>query len=470
MSTTSRIPPGPPGHFLIGNTLQMLREPFDFPVRCFRDYGDVVRLRLGRMVFYLLSDPDAIEQVLRRDHRNFIKDQGTRLLSSFLGEGLLTSEGEVWRRQRRLAQPAFQFDQIPKYADVMTAFTERMLEDWRPGQTRDVHADMARLTMEIAARVFLGTSVGDSVDRVSRAMAVIMEHFAGWQALLPSLGWLPTPGNLRYRRACRDLNAVVKQRIAQRRAGGATEGDDLLSRLLTARDEDGSQMTDQQLRDELVTLFLAGHETTALALSFCFHLLAQHPAVEARLMGELDAVLRGQAPAAVHVPQLRYTEWVVKESMRLYPPAPSIGREAICDCEVAGYHVPRGTQLAPVQWVVHRDGRWFDDPEAFRPERWDNDLARRLPRCAYFPFGDGPRICIGNNFAMMEAILVLATVLRRVRLTTAPGYVLELMPSITLRPRHGVTMMVCERPAAPLAPPIVAGFGIQATPSANLRE
>jgi cytochrome P450 len=451
MSGTKRIPPGPPGYPLIGNTLQLVRAPFDFPIRCCREYGDVVRLRIGTLVFYLLSHPDAIEQVLRRDHRNFIKDRGTRMLSVVLGEGLLTSEGDVWRRQRRLAQPAFQMDVIPRYAGVMVAATERLLEDWQPGQARDIHADMARLTMEIAARTLLGASVAGQTDRVGHAMRVVMEHFASLAAVFPSLLWLPLPRNWRFRRASRDLNAVIYDTIAQRRATGPT-GDDLLSRLLAARDDDGSQMTDRQLRDELVTLFLAGHETTAIALSFCYYLLAQHPQAEARLAAELDDVLAGRPATAADLPRLPYTEWVVKEAMRLYPPAPSIGREAIHDCEVAGYHVPRGTQIALVQWVVHRDGRWFDEPESFRPERWANDLARRLPRCAYFPFGDGPRICIGNQFAMMEAVLVLATVAQRYRLALAPGYRLELLPSITLRPRHGLTMTVQARPEPALHP------------------
>jgi cytochrome P450 len=448
MSADRKIPPGPKGHFLIGNTLQILRAPFDFPVRCLGEYGPIVRLRLGTLVFYLVADPDAIEQVLRRDSRLFIKDKGTRLLSGFLGQGLVTSEGELWRRQRRLAQPAFQLDQIQKYGAVMVDYALRLLADWRPGQTRNIHADMNRLTMEIAAQTLLGASVAGQADRVGQAMTAIMEYFGGWASLLPWLGWLPTPTNRRYRRACRELDAVMYDTIARRRAEGETPGDDLLSRLLAARDDDGSRMTDAQLRDELVTLFLAGHETTALALSFCFYLLAQHPEAEARLLAELDEVLKGPTPTAQVVPRLRYTEWVVRESMRLYPPVPSIGREALQDCEVAGYHVPRGTQLALVQWVVHRDERWFDDPEAFRPERWDNDLARRLPRGAYFPFGDGPRICIGKEFAMLEAILVLATVAQRHRLALAPGFRLELLPSVTLRPRHGVAMVVGERSAA----------------------
>jgi cytochrome P450 len=275
-----------------------------------------------------------------------------------------------------------------------------------------------------------------------------MEFFASPLALFPRLHWL-MPGIRRYHRAIRDLDAVIYGTIAQRRAG-ATAGDDLLARFLAARDEDGSRMTDRQLRDELVTLFLAGHETTAVALSFCFYLLARHPQVDARLGAELEEVLQGRPPTAADVPHLHYAESVVKEAMRLYPPVPSIGREAVNDCEIGGYHLPRGSQLALLQWLVHRDPRWYDEPEVFRPERWDNDLARRLPRCAYFPFGDGPRVCIGNQFAMMEAILILAMGAGRYRLELVPGYALDLLPSVTLRPKGGIQMVVHERrPAAP---------------------
>jgi cytochrome P450 len=343
-----------------------------------------------------------------------------------------------------LAQPAFQLDQIQKYCEVMVSFTDRMLRDWRAGQTRDIHTDMMRLTLEIVAQTLFSASVDGKAEVVGHAMEVIMEYFAGLRAWFPGLLWLPTPGNLRYRRALAELDQIIYETIARRRASGR-QGSDFLSRLLAARDEDGSQMTDQQLRDEVVTLFLAGHETTALALSFTFYLLAQNPDAEARLAAELSEVLQGRLPTARDVSRLRYTEWVVRESMRLYPPAPGIGREAIHDCEIAGYPIRKGTQIALLQWVVHRDPRWFDAPETFKPQRWDNDLAKRLPRCAYFPFGDGPRICIGQQFATMEAILTLATIAQRFRLKLAPGFTLDLLPSITLRPKRGVKMVLEER-------------------------
>jgi cytochrome P450 len=437
----NRIPPGP--KWVLLKFFHILKDPLGYAIRWTREYGDVIYFRFGTMRIFVLNHPDAIEQVLRHQHRNFVKDSGTRMLSSFLGHGLLTSEGELWRRQRRLAQPAFQVDQIQKYSEVMVSFTDRMLQSWHSAETRDIHPDMMRLTLEIVAQTLFSASVEGKADVVGRAMEVIMEYFAGPMALVPRLLWLPTPGNLRYRRALKELNQVIYDTIAARRAG--REGNDFLSRLLAARDEDGSQMSDEQLRDEVVTLFLAGHETTALALSFTFYLLAQHPEAEARLARELEEELHGRLPVAADVPRLRYTEWVIKESMRLYPPAPGIGREAVNECEIAGYRIPKGAQIALMQWAVHRDPRWYDVPDTFKPERWDNDLARRLPRCAYFPFGDGPRICIGNQFAMMEAILILATVAQRFRLKLAPGFQLDLLPSITLRPRRGVKMIIEER-------------------------
>jgi cytochrome P450 len=448
-----KLPPQPKGHFLIGHALEILSDPFGLVARCGREYGDVVRLRFGTLTFYLLLNPRDIEYVLRGNHRNFIKDKGTRLLSPLLGQGLLTSEGDFWRRQRRLAQPAFQLEQIQRYSNVMVAYTERLIDGWQPGETRDIHANMMRLTLEIVGQTLFSADVGGYADRVGRDMDIIMKHFASLSGMIPLLQRLPLPRNFRFRRAVRDLDQIIYDTISQRRSG-QTEGDDLLGRLLAARDEDGSQMTDRQLHDELVTLFLAGHETTALTLSFCFYLLAQNPPAAARLDAEVQDVLGGRLPTSTDVPRLRYTEWVVRESMRLLPPVPSIGREAISDCEILGFHVPKGTQIALVQWAVHRDPRWFEEPESFKPERWDNDLAKRLRRGAYFPFGDGPRVCIGNQFAMMESILILATVVRRFRLSLASGYTLRLLPSVTLRPRDGVKMTVRARSSGYAAPAV----------------
>jgi cytochrome P450 len=336
-------------------------------------------------------------------------------------------------------------DQIQKYSTVMVDYARRMLEGWQAGQKRNVHADMMRLTLEIVAQTLFTASVGDKAGRVGVALDALMKYWAGPGGLIRWWKYMPTPGATRFRRAIRELDNIILDTVAQRRAAGSGP-EDLLSRFLNARDEDGSRMSDQQLRDEMVTLLLAGHETTAVALTFCFYLLAKHPQADARLAAELDEVLAGELPTVEQLPRLRYTEWVVKEAMRLYPPVPNVGREALEDCEIGGYHVPKGAQIAVVQWMTHRDKRWYgDDVLEFRPERWDNDFAKKLPRCAYYPFVDGPRVCIGNHFAMMEAVLILAAVASRFRLELAPGQTLKILPSVTLRPKGGVHMIVHER-------------------------
>jgi cytochrome P450 len=409
-------------------------------------YGDIVSIRVGPMEAYVVSQPEHVEYVLRGNHRNFIKNKGTRkVLAEVLGQGLLTSDGELWRRQRRLTQPAFQHDQIHEYSTVMVNFTNTMLGGWHPGETRNIHSNMMRLTLEIVAQTLFTASVGDKAARVGAALDALMKYWSGLGAMFRFWKYLPTPGASSFRRAIRELDSVILDTVAERRASGSRH-DDLLDRFLHARDEDGSLMADRQLRDEMVTLLLAGHETTAVALTFCFYLLALDPQADTRLPRELDAVLAGRPPTAADIPGLRYTSWVVKETMRLYPPVPSVGREALTDCEIGGYHVPKGAQIAVAPWMTHRDKRWFgEDADTFRPERWDNDLAKRLPRCAYYPFVDGPRVCIGMHFAMMEAVLVLATVASRYRLELTPGYTLQLSPSVTLRPQGGMPMIPHQR-------------------------
>jgi cytochrome P450 len=440
------LPPLVKGYPFLGSFPDVIRDPLGFLTRTVRDYGDVFRVRVGPMQFYVLTDPTDVEYVFRGNHRNFIKDKGTRtLLSAVLGQGLVTSEGELWRRQRRLAQPAFQQESIQQYSTIMVDYARRAVEEWRPGEARDVHTDMMRLTLEIVARTLFSAEIGDEAARVGRALDALMKYWAGPGGIVRWWSYVPIPGNFRFRRAVRDLDSIIVTTVARRRAGGDAH-EDLLSRFLNAQDADGSGMSDKQLRDEMITLLLAGHETTAVALSFCFYLLALHPEVDARLASELHEVLGAKEPTADDIPRLRYTEWVVKEAMRLYPPVPNVAREALADCEIGGYRIPKGAQIALVQWVTQRDPRWFgDDADEFRPERWDNDLARRIPRCAYFPFADGPRGCIGNHFAMMEAILILATVAARYRLTLVPGYKLRVLPSVTLRPSGGIRMETHSR-------------------------
>lgn len=444
-----KLPPGPRGSLLLGNTFAYLRDQLGFLTGAVREHGDIVNLRLGNLTTYVLVNPEHIDYVLRSHADNFMKDKLTRWLIPLVGEGLLTSEGGFWRRQRRLTQPTFQRQQIERYAAIMVEQTEQMLEGWHDNEVHDVHEDMARLALFIVARAVFGTDLRSEADTIGKSLEVVMNHFMSPMRWFPFFDYLPFPSSRRYWRAIRRIDEIIYGIIRRHRQNGQDTGD-LLSRLLAARDDQGGGgMTDHQLRDEVVTLILAGHETTALVLFFAFYLLAQAPPSADRLSAELRDVLGGRSPTAADVPNLRFTEWVIRESMRLYPPAWGIAREALADCEIGGYHVPKGTQLFMVQRLVHRDGRWFDEPEAFKPERWDNDLVKRLPRCAYFPFGDGPRICIGNHFAMMEAVLLLATIAQRYRLEIEPGQTLELLPSVTLRPRRPIFMRLRGNESAP---------------------
>ena len=461
-----KLPPGPRGGLLLGSTFAYLRDQLGFLNDAVREYGDIVNLKLGNLTTYVLVNPEHIDYVLRSHADNFMKDKLTRWLIPLVGEGLLTSEGDFWRRQRRLIQPTFQRQQIERYAAIMVEQTGLMLDAWHDGQVRDTHEDMAHLALAIVAKALFGTDLTSEADTIGTSLEVVINHFMSPMRWFSFLDYLPLPSSRRYWRAIRKIDEIIYGIIARHRAGGQDTGD-LLSRLAAARDEEGSGgMTDRQLRDEVVTLVLAGHETTALVLFYSFYLLAEAPASVDRLAAELRHVLGGRPPTVADVPNLRYTEWVIRESMRLFPPAWGIAREALADCEIGGYHVPKGTQIFMVQRLVHRDSRWFDDPEAFKPERWDNDLIKRLPRCAYFPFGDGPRICIGNHFAMMEAVLLLATIGQRFRLQIEPGQTLELLPSVTLRPRRPIQMRLCANDGAARPSPQVSRGPLAHLPTA----
>jgi cytochrome P450 len=438
--------PGPRGRWLLGTLNDFQRDQLGFYVDCAR-YGDVVATRLGPRRAVLFYHPDAIEEVLVARNRDFVKSPGVRLLRPLLGDGLLLSEHDFWLRQRRLVQPAFHRQRVAAYGEVMTAYAQRQLAGWKEGDVLDVHDEMMSLTQAIVAKTLFDAEVSDEADEVGTASYVLMQDFGArigsLRQLLPS--WLPTPANLRARRAIERLDQVVFRMIAGRRRSGEDRGD-LLSILLQAQDaDDGTVMTDRQVRDEVMTLFMAGHETTAVALSWTWYLLAQHPEVDARLAEELGTVLGSRTPTAADLPRLRYTEMVVTESMRLYPPAYAMGRMSTAPTEIAGHRLDAGVIVILPTWVVQRDARWFEEPEAFRPERWDEELTRRNPRYAYFPFGGGPRQCIGNGFAMMEACLILAAIAQRFRLTLEPGQCVTPTPYVTLRPEPGVRMLLTRR-------------------------
>jgi cytochrome P450 len=439
----SAVPPRAPGLPFVGSVLTYWRDPLGFMVRTARDLGDVAIIPIAGNEFWLFSHPAQIEQILVTEARHFMKDRTTRELSRVVGNGLLTSEGDFWRRQRRLAQPAFHRDRIASYAASMVEETERAIAGWRAGEERDLHAELMRLTLAIVAKTLFGADMSADAKVIGDSIAILSDRFTEMLPILvPIINDLPTPGSLRVKRAIGRLDEIIIRMIRQHRSTGAERGD-LLDMLLAARDEDGSRMTDQQVRDEVMTLLLAGHETTAIALTWTFYLLARHPAVEETLLTEVAGALAGRAPQFADLPRLRYAEHVVTEAMRLYPPAWAVGREALDEVTIGGWRVPKGAQIWMSSWSVHRDARFFDEPERFRPERWTDDLMKRLPRHAYFPFGGGPRICIGNSFAMMEATLLLATIVQRFQLKArgAPTPV----PSVTLRPAGGYPVKFVER-------------------------
>lgn len=444
---TTRRPPGPKGTPIMGVMRDFNRDQLSFIERARDEYGDVVWMRFLYVPALFLYHPDDVEYVLVTNAKNFIKSMSLRsnFFQRLVGNGLLTSEGEEWKRQRRLSQPAFHRERVASYGQVMVDYTNRLTAKWSAGENRDIHRDMMRLTLEIVVQCLFSADVSTDVDEVGTTLKELVKPFASQATVMWILNnRLPTPAHLRFHALSRKIDRVVYRIISERRASGEDEGD-LLSMLLAARDEDGGRMTDRQLRDEVMTLFLAGHETTALTLAWSWYLLGTHPESEKKFHAELDAVLGGRAPSMADLSRLKYTEQIAKECMRLYPPAYGLGREPINDCEIGGYRVPAGTQVFMFQWATQRDARFFDDPQAFRPERWTEDFVERLPKYAYFPFGGGPRACIGASFAMMEIILCLATIGQKFRLELDSDHPVSIFPAMSLRPRDGIKVVVKDR-------------------------
>jgi cytochrome P450 len=428
--------------------LAFRRDPLKFLTRLAREHGDIVPFRLGPQHVLLLNHPDLVKDALVTRADYFHKGRALQRAKRLLGEGLLTSEGEHHRRQRRLAQPAFHRKRIESYGAVMVDYAARDSDLWHDGETLDVAHEMMRLTLAIVGKTLFDADVESDTDQIGVALTQLLELFQ--MLLLPYseyLERLPLPANRRFTRARASLDAVIYRIINERRASGADRGD-LLSMLLLAQDEEGASgsMTDEQLRDEALTIFLAGHETTANALAWTWHLLAQNPDAEAKLHAELDAVLSGgRLPTVADLPQLRYTEMVVAESMRLYPPAWVIGRLAIKDYAVGDHVAAEGALVLISQYVLHRDPRFFPDPLRFDPERWTPEAKEARPPYAYFPFGGGARRCIGEGFAWMEATLIIATIARRWRMRPVPVHAVVPHPRITLRAKHGIRMTMEDR-------------------------
>lgn len=454
-----RLVEGPRGLPFLGTGLDFTRDPLRFLEKTRARYGDFVHLPMSRLSTYLCSDPGLAEQVLVTDAKHYGRDQLTLFLRELLGGGLLTSEGDLWLRQRRLSQPAFHRDRLAAYGERMVESARRHAAALPIGTALDVHERLMQLTLDIVSRALFSADVSEHIAGVGEAMEVFMARYADPLLMLfPRLGQVGfLPSNRRFHEQRRRVDRVLYDLIAQRHRCDSA-GDDLLGLLLAARDEDGSRMSDEQLRDEVVTLFLAGHETTALALTYTLQLLAKNPEVEAKLVAEIDEVLAAPGPGAAgaprdpttaDLPKLRYCEAVILESMRMYPPAWILSRAVREPVSLCGALLPKDALVWIPQWLLHRDPRWFPEPRSFRPERWlaeagEEGLRKRLPRCQYMPFGAGQRMCIGNSFAMMEAVLILATWLAHLRFEVVLQP-LELLPSVTLRPRSGLRAKVHRR-------------------------
>lgn len=415
------------------------------------DYGDIASFKLGPTRVWCVFHPDDIEAILMGHHRDVVKDVSTRSLETILGRGLLTNDGEDWRRQRRRIAPVFTPNHIRAYADEMVRATAEWRDGSEPfgdlsstaGRVLDVHAPMSELALDIVVRTIFGNQRRPPYAQIGQLLEDVLNAYGkrlgSWEQIIPMN--LPTPTTRTIHRCRKTLDEIVRPMAMEPVSGDAGA---LLDRLLAARDDDGLGMDADQIRDEVATLLLAGHETTALSLSYASYLLARHPEQQARLHAELDAVLGTREPGLDDLPSLRFTDAVIRESMRLLPPAWSVGREVVEPFDLRGYRISKGEQILMSQWVTHRDARWFEEPRAFRPQRWLEPSPQR-PKFAYFPFGGGPRICVGNHFAMMSAVLGLATLARGLHFHTTDHTRLQLVPAVTLRPDGGITLWVTRR-------------------------
>ncbi len=411
-------------------------------------YGEAAHYRLGARHIVFLNHPDYIREVLVTQNHNFVKERTVRRMKMLVGEGLITSEGRFHKIQRSLAQPAFHRQRIAHYGQTMVEHAFRLRQEWVPGQTLDISTQMMHLALGIVAKTLFDTDVAREVAEISSNVNAIMGLY-NFLVMLPfaeGLQYWPLPGISRFRKARARLDQVVYRMVQQHRADGADRGD-LLSMLLAARYEDGSSMSDRQLRDEIMTIFLAGYETMANALTWTWYLLSQNPEAERKLHEEIDSVLQGRLPEMADLPQLKYTEMVLAEAMRLYPPAWAMGRMAATDVEIGPYYLPQGTTVLMLQYIMHRNPAYFPEPLRFDPQRFTPEARTGRPRFSYFPFGGGARQCIGESFAWMEGVLILATLAQQWRLRLAPGQRVEPQPLITLRPRYGMKMVLEERTA-----------------------
>jgi cytochrome P450 len=445
----NNLPPSVKPSIFGGHFLQFRREPTGF-LQKLAALGDVSCFRMGSQQAFLVNHPDFIRDLLVTNHYKFHKGRALKRAKRLLGEGLLTSEGEAHLRQRRMMQPAFHRQRITGYAETMIEYADKMADSWRDGEARDLSKEMMQLTLQIVGKTLFNADVGDEADEVGKAMTTLIELFD--YLLLPFseiLEKLPFPQARRFDKAKQTLDKIIYGIIEERRKSDADKGD-LLSMLLAARDEegDGAGMTDEQIRDEALTLFLAGHETTANAMIFTWYLLSQNPEKEAKFHAELDRLFpNGDAPKPEDYARLKYTEAVLAEAMRLFPPAWALGRLAIEEHEFGGYTIPKGSLVLASMFVIQRDERFWDAAEKFQPERWlkENAVKEAAQKFVYFPFGGGVRRCIGEQFAWMEGVLLLATLGRKWKLRLQPEQKIVLQPLMTLRSKYGMKMRIHKK-------------------------
>jgi cytochrome P450 len=413
-------------------------------------YGDVFRYQLGPLVFHQVAHPDHVKHVLLDNQKNYPRSWYYGRTKVVVGEGLVTTEGAPWRRLRRMVQPAFHHQRVAALAGVMTEATGAMLGRWRDhasqrgGEPLDVAAELIALTLRVVGRALLGVDLGGEADRLGPAITTALEyadHRVNDLLLLPTA--VPTPRNLRFRRARRTLDTLVFDILARRRRAGEDGTHDLLSMLLAARDEEtGEGLTDRELRDQLLTFIGAGHETTAVALAWTLYLLDRHPEADARVRAEVAEALDGRTPTAADLPRLAYTRRVIEESLRLYPPVYGLVRDALHADEIGGFHIPARSMIILSPYVTHHHPGVWPDPERFDPDRFLPERSAGRPRFAWFPFLGGPHQCIGQEFALMEATLVVAMIAQSFRLRLAPGARVEPKPMLSLRPRDGLPMIL----------------------------
>lgn len=447
------LPPGPKINPLNSYMLATgRRDPLSFLLNASREYGDIVHFRIGRQSIYLLNHPDHVKDVLVNNYQKFLKGRGIERRNRMMGRGLVTSEGSFHRRQRKLINPLFHRERIAVYGNVMVECAARLGERWQHGQALEVTDEMKRITMEVIGKTLFCHDTEDQSAEINDAVQTAIQGFKTYN--LPTgqlLERILVPQNRRFEKARATLEGFISRLIAERRESGEDRGD-LLSMLLIAQEEDTEGlMTDVQIRDEALTIFLTGYETSAQALTWTWYLLSQHPEAEARLHDEIDTVLGGRLPTTGDVPRLKYTEQVFREAVRLYPPAWRVMRRAIDDYKADGYPIHAGSIVLLSPYVMHRDERYYAEPFRFDPERWTDDARRSMPEFCYFPFGGGPRRCIGEGFAWMEGILLLATLARHWRLRLAPHHPVSAQPVIMLRSKYGMRMIAERRETTPPA-------------------